>query len=265
MGIFGALEDLRQRPIGDLAQARAARLGFRGRIPIAHDHVLFAEALCEAGDAGLAGANFYAGPRNPPYWRRIEGATDKLLLRRSVAERLARVNARAGAAGLELYLFDAWRPRAVQAYFHDVWMPQELQRRGPTLAGAALIAEVERYWAAPSDSANSPAPHATGGAVDLTLRWKDGEALWMGSLFDDVTALAHRDRFEHLDAGPFSFSDEEARASRRLLHWLMVEEGFAGHPDEWWHFSWGDQLWAALTGAPAAHYGLADVSERALF
>ena len=36
--------------------------------------------------------------------------------------------ARLGQAGLELYLFDAWRPRAVQAYFHDVWMPQELQR-----------------------------------------------------------------------------------------------------------------------------------------
>ena len=45
---------------------------------------------------------------------------------------------------------------------------------------------------------NSPAPHATGAAVDLTLKWKDGETLWMGSLFDDVTRLANRDRFENL-------------------------------------------------------------------
>jgi D-alanyl-D-alanine dipeptidase len=37
----------------------------------------------------------------------------------------------------------------------------------------------------------------------------------------------------------------------------MTEEGFAGLPDEWWHFSWGDQMWARLTSAPAAHYGLA--------
>jgi D-alanyl-D-alanine dipeptidase len=95
--------------------------------------------------------------------------------------------------------------------------------------------------------------------VDLTLRWKGGEQIWMGSLFDDVTALAHRDRFENLDAQNFSFSDQEAQANRRLLHWLMAEEGFAGHPDEWWHFSWGDQMWAALTGAPAAHYGLAAI------
>jgi D-alanyl-D-alanine dipeptidase len=95
--------------------------------------------------------------------------------------------------------------------------------------------------------------------MDLTLRWIDGEALWMGSLFDDATALAARDRFESLAPDNFSFSDQEAQANRRLLHWLMTEEGFAGHPEEWWHFSWGDQLWAALTHAPAAHYGLASV------
>ena len=261
MDVFGALEDLRHRPIGDVA--RNAREGFRSRIPIAHDHPLAGEHLCEARSLGLAGENFYAMTRNPPYWRRIAGATEKLLLRQSVAEKLARVNVAAAAAGLEIFLFDAWRPRAVQAYFHDVWMPAELKRRGSTLEGAALLAQVERYWAAPSDSATSPAPHATGGAIDLTLRWKGGDPLWMGSLFDDVTALAHRDRFENMDPNTLSFSDEESRANRRLLHWLMEEQGFAGHPDEWWHFSWGDQLWAALTGAPAAFYGLAPVSEPA--
>ena len=261
MSAFGVLEDLRNRPIGDLAPLRAARKGFRSRIIIARDNVLFSEKVMEAHQAGLKGENFYASDRNPPYWQRIEGATDKLWLRQSVAEKLARVNARAATAGLELFVFDAWRPKAVQAYFHDVWMPAELKRRNPGLAGAALTEEVERYWAAPSESAESPAPHATASAVDLTLRWKDGEALWMGSLFDDATALAHRDRFEHLAAENFSFSDQEARANRRLLHWLMAEEGFAGHPDEWWHFSWGDQMWAALTGASAAHYGLASIPD----
>ena len=80
--------------------------------------------MVEAREQGLRGENFYAGDRNPPYWHRVEGATDKLLLRRTVAEKLLRVDARAGEAGLELFLFDAWRPRAVQAYFHDVWMPR---------------------------------------------------------------------------------------------------------------------------------------------
>ena len=263
MSIFGALEDLRTRPIGDQAGARTARQGFRSRIALDRGNVLFAESVAEARDLGLKGENFYAGNRNPPYWQRVEGAVEQLWLRKSVADKLLRVNARAGEAGLELFLFDAWRPRAVQAYFHDVWMPRELQRRDPQLKGAELTAEAERYWAAPSESSDSPAPHATASAVDLTLRWKDGEALWMGSLFDDVTALAHRDRFETLEAGNFSFSDQEARANRRLLHWLMTEEGFAGHPDEWWHFSWGDQMWAALTAKPQAHYGEARRAERA--
>lgn len=261
MSAFGTLEELRHRPIGDQAQARTDRNGFRTRIAIARDNALYGEPVVEARQAGFAGENFYASARNPPYWQRADGATDKLWLRQSVAARLARVNARAGEAGLELFLFDAWRPRAVQAYFHDVWMPAELQRRDPALTGAALVEEVERYWSAPSTSAESPAPHATAAAVDLTLRWQGGEMLWMGSLFDDVTALANRDRFEVLATDNFSFSDQEAQANRRLLHWLMVEEGFAGHPDEWWHFSWGDQLWAALTGAPHAHYGEAQVPD----
>ena len=259
MSAFGPLEELRGRPIGGQEDARRKRVGFRTRIAIARDNRLFGEAVVEARDAGLKGENFYASDRNPPYWHRVEGATDRLWLRQSVAQKLGRVNARIASAGLELFLFDAWRPRAVQAYFHDVWMPRELQKRDPSLQGAALTEEVERYWAAPSEDAGSPAPHATAAAVDLTLRWKDGDALWMGSLFDDVTALANRDRFENLSSDNFSFSDQEARANRRLLHWLMTEEGFAGHPDEWWHFSWGDQMWAALTGEPAAHYGLATI------
>jgi len=64
-------------------------------------------------------------------------------------------------------------------------------------------------------------------------------------------------------AAAVTLSDEEARPNRRLLPLLLMEEGFAGHPGEWWHFSWGDQLWAALTETPQAHYGLAVPDEAA--
>jgi D-alanyl-D-alanine dipeptidase len=256
MSPFAALNDLRSRPIPGQAGARASRTGFRGCV-IERSNAHHSEELLEARLLGVAGENYYWSERNPPYWQRIDGAIPDLLVRKTVGEKLRRINARLRDAGLELFLFDAWRPKAVQIYFHDVWMPAEIRRRNPSLSGTALTAEVERYWAAPSGGESSPAPHATGAAVDLTMRWIGGEPLWMGSIFDDVTELAHRDRFENLPGGVPSFSDEEARANRRLLHWVMCDEGFAGHPDEWWHFSWGDQLWAALTGARAAHYGLA--------
>jgi D-alanyl-D-alanine dipeptidase len=258
MAPFGPLDEYRMRPIGDLTEARARRAGYRA-YPIARSNAHFAEPVVDLRRQGIAGENYYHATHNPPYWRRIDGSVPGLLVRISVAERLARVDARLKARGLELFVFDAWRPKAVQTYFHDVWMPAELQRRQPSLSRNALLAEVERYWAAPSRDADSPAPHATGAAVDLTIRWQGGDPLWMGSIFDDATALAHRDRFEALDENAMSFSDEEARANRRLLHHLMADEDFAGHPDEWWHYSWGDQLWAALTGAPAAHYGEAPI------
>jgi D-alanyl-D-alanine dipeptidase len=252
---FGALAPLRERPIPDQAPLRAAREGFRKRA-IDKSGPAYGEKLVSAKTHGIAGENYYFITRNPPYWRRIDGSVPDLLMREGVAVRLKDVNARLAKSGLELFLFDAWRPREVQAYFHDVWMPAELKKRQPSLAGEALTREVERYWAAPTVDENSPAPHSTGAALDLTLRWIGGEPLWMGSLFDDVTEIAHRDRFERV-GDSISFSDEEARANRRLLHWVMSEAGFVGHPDEWWHFSYGDQLWSALTGAPAAIYGLA--------
>jgi len=252
---FGELTPLRQTPIPDQAAARLRRNGARA-LPIARSAPSGNEPLVDLPDFGIAGENYYFNQRNPPYWRRIDGAIPDLLLRRGVAEKLASVNARLAHAGLELFVFDAWRPRAVQSYFHDVWMPAELRKRDPALSGAALIEAVECYWAAPTSDAASPAPHETGAAVDLSLRWRGGELLWMGSLFDDVTEIAHRDRFETTGTQDISYSDEEARANRRLLHWVMSDAGFAGHPNEWWHFSWGDQLWAAFTGGEA-HYGLA--------
>jgi D-alanyl-D-alanine dipeptidase len=35
----------------------------------------------------------------------------------------------------------------------------------------------------------------------------------------------------------------------------MEVAGFAQHPNEWWHFSHGDQLWAWRQQQPIAHYG----------
>jgi D-alanyl-D-alanine dipeptidase len=184
----------------------------------------------------------------------IPGAIPDLLTRLTVSEKLLAVNARLAPAGLELYLFDAWRPQAVQRHFHDVWFPAWLKQRQPHLEGQALVDEVENYWSAPTSSAASPSPHSTGGAVDLTLRFKSThQPLFMGGLFDDVTEDAWTDAWERRPI--VSMSDEEARANRRVLYWAMAEQGFANNPTEWWHYSWGDQMWARLGGHPAAIYG----------
>jgi D-alanyl-D-alanine dipeptidase len=256
MSAFGPLQAWRETPIPDQAPVRNRPPGWRAKIPLDRAGAAFAEPLVDLHAHGIAGENFYHAARNPPYWHRVEGSVPDLLARKTVAEKLAKANARLKPQGLELYVFDAWRPRAVQAYFHDVWVPRELQRRDPSLNGEALMREVGRYWSAPTANEDAPAPHSTGGAVDLTIRWIGGEPLWMGCLFDDASEISHRDRME-THANERSFSDTEARANRRLLHWVMHEEGFVGYSEEWWHFSYGDQYWAGVSGASAALYGKA--------
>lgn len=254
--MFGVLQHLRDKPIPAPESSTSMKPAYRDW-PIEKTGPFLNEQLVRASDFGLAGRNYYAHDRNPPYWGKAPGAIGALLVRASVGALLQGVDTRLKAQGLRLHLHDAWRPRAVQAYFHDVWMPGEVRRRHPDWDEAAVMAEVERYWAAPSASPERPAPHATGGAVDITIVWADGAPLWMGSLFDDTTELGHTRRFE-AESAALSFSNEEARANRRLLYWLMVEAGFANHPEEWWHFSYGDQMWAAHKGEAAALYGLAE-------
>lgn len=248
---------LRDRPIPDLTDLRQQKQGYRD-LPIDSRDARASEPLVALERFGVKGRNYYAHNRNPPYWQVAAGSVDALYARHGVADLLRAVNNRLAPAGLGLHVHDAWRPRAVQAYFFEVWLPNELRKRRPDLQGAAFDAEVERYWARPTHEPRSPAPHATGSAIDLTLAWDDGEPLFMGSLFDDASAISNTEHFETIEHPEFSFSAEEARANRRVLYWVMIEAGFANQPDEWWHYSWGDQMWAKLMGRRAAFYGLAE-------
>jgi D-alanyl-D-alanine dipeptidase len=256
-GPFGDLAVLRETPVPDLKAVRA-RLRDPRRPSPDPDAPEFSEPLVNIEALGVSGASYYAGSRNPPYYHPAPGAVSEVLVREGVGRLLMAVNTRLAPVGLEVFVFDGWRPTAVQAYFHDQWLPGEMRRRLPGLPGQALQREVGKYWAAPSDDPARPAPHNTGGAVDLTLRWKDsGEQLWMGSLFDDASAVAGLDFMEKKLArgGVMAFSDEEARANRRLLCHLMTAAGFALNPFEWWHYGYGERMWAQLGRRPFALYG----------
>ena len=51
------------------------------------------------------------------------------------------------------------------------------------------------------------------------------------------------------------YSDAQRWHQRRqLLADVMEASGFAQHPNEWWHYSFGDQLWAWRRGAAVAIY-----------
>jgi len=162
---------------------------------------------------------------------------------------------------LELYILDCYRPMEVQNYLYESWYPKYLRKLYPDLSPSKLLKKRNDYVAKGYKSEtkinrNTPPPHSTGAAIDLTLRFTDTkELLFMGTIFDEISKNVHTDYFETLcKQRILSLSEEEALKNRRILYWSMLEEGFQNYPDEWWHYSFGDQMWAVLCGKPVAFY-----------
>ena len=157
---------------------------------------------------------------------------------------------------LRLAIFDAWRPVPVQAFMVAYSVEEEAQRCGvdrDDVDGMARVRQaVKRFWAEPSRDPATPPPHSTGAAVDLTLAsCSDNQPLFMGGAIDAIDVISEPDHYVAAAAG----SDQALWHERRsLLRRVMDGAGFAQHPNEWWHFSHGDQLWAWRTGRPAAIY-----------
>ena len=157
---------------------------------------------------------------------------------------------------LRLAIFDAWRPVPVQAFMVAFSVEQEAQRCGvdrDDVDGMVRVRQaVKRFWAEPSRDPATPPPHSTGAAVDLTLAsCSDDQPLFMGGAIDAIDVISEPDHYIAADAG----TDQALWHERRsLLRHVMNGAGFAQHPNEWWHFSHGDQLWAWKTGCPAAIY-----------
>ena len=191
-----------------------------------------------------------------PYWVRESIA---------VALHQAQQNLQAKHPGWQLQIFDAYRPLAVQQFMVDYTAQELAQQQGLDLAQAsevekqALMAQVYQFWALPSANPKTPPPHSTGAAIDLTLLNNTGEPIDMGSPIDEVSTRSHPEHFQ-------TQTDEHSQQihqHRCLLRQVMSAAGFQQHPNEWWHFSLGDQMWAWLkvksTGQAAiARYGCMD-------
>ena len=187
-------------------------------------------------------------------------------LRQGVIERLLQAQAvlKQTQPGWRLAIFDAWRPLAVQRFMVEYTIAAEckaraLDRDQPSPELDTVVAEVGRFWAPPSEDPATPPPHSTGAAVDLTLVRADGSEVNMGSPIDAIGAVSEPDHYLGVAEG-LPDGDERRQAlswhgHRQLLAQAMATAGFAQHPNEWWHFSWGDQLWAWRSGHECACYG----------
>ncbi|AFY39838.1 peptidase M15D vanX D-ala-D-ala dipeptidase [[Leptolyngbya] sp. PCC 7376] len=174
----------------------------------------------------------------------------ELVLRRLIAAQICLQEER---PELTLQIFDAYRPIAVQQFMVDYTFAE--------LKGDRLLNESEekevweqvyKFWAAPSDNPATPPPHSTGAAVDLTLATTESSgSLNMGGDIDEIGDRSYPDFYsEKTDA-----ESQQYHQNRCLLRQVMTKAGFVQHPNEWWHFSYGDQMWAWQKKEAIAHYG----------
>lgn len=150
--------------------------------------------------------------------------------------------------GWRLQVFDAYRPVAVQQFMVEYTLAEVLRDRGWDAAKIsseqrqAALAQVHQFWAVPNLNPLTPPPHSTGAAVDLTLIDPQGQPIDMGGAIDELTPRSYPDHYVGLPDASAEIYDRH----RQLLNYCMAQAGFERHYHEWWHFSYGDQLWAWL-------------------
>ena len=193
------------------------------------------------------------GDRSPYYLR--EGVLNRLVQAQTQLQQLY--------PHWHIQIFDAYRPVEVQQFMVNYTFAEAAQAQGlnpdnlTATQREAILEQVYQIWAVPSFDLATPPPHSTGAAVDVTLVDDAGKAVEMGSPIDEMSARSHPDYF----ANSTHSIEQQYHFHRKLLHDIMVSAGFLRHPNEWWHFSWGDQLWAWLsnqvnpTNSVQARYG----------
>lgn len=142
--------------------------------------------------------------------------------------------------GLDLLILDTWRTLAFQEELGEIYLDEDPELRPGSVAST-------------SDTDIDP-PHTTGGAVDLTLSYK-GIGLPLGTDFDSFDDLAESNYFESIppEADPYQLL---IRDLRRLLSMVLIQQEFAPYLQEWWHFSYGDQRWAAQYGHSSSLFSM---------
>lgn len=142
--------------------------------------------------------------------------------------------------GLCLMVFEAFRSRERQ---WELWNPvhANISQSNPDWTEAQVYTESSR-WVSPPDGFGSG--HQAGAAVDVKLARTDRTELEFGGLMKGLTGVAPTD-------WPV---EPELRRNRDMLVQAMHSVGMVNYPDEWWHFSYGDRLWAEVTNRSQAFF-----------
>ncbi|MBE6452929.1 MAG: hypothetical protein E7012_05535 [Alphaproteobacteria bacterium] len=150
--------------------------------------------------------------------------------------------------GYNFVIYEAYRPMYAQVELWNNIVAQN-HKLYPSLDinSEEFITLCDRYVANPYRQGSG---HQSGAAVDISLADNAGVEYDMGGCvrgFDDSA------EFTCANISP------QARNNRQILKKALSDVGFVNYPSEWWHYSFGDRLWAKLTGSPIAIFGKLDI------
>jgi D-alanyl-D-alanine dipeptidase len=180
----------------------------------------------------------------PIYFKQgLVGALPDIWVRKGVYDRLV-VAAQALPLNYRLVLLDGWRPKSIQQFLFDK-IRAEIASESSSMTNEEIDRKTLLYAARASNDPIHPSPHITGGAIDVTLSDENGTILNMGGAFDEVSDRS------------WTAASVPAVPAERRMHLLeaMRHAGFTNLPSEWWHFDYGNWVWAWYQKQPSAIYG----------
>ncbi|MBI6549348.1 M15 family metallopeptidase [Xenorhabdus lircayensis] len=181
----------------------------------------------------------------------IKGSIEYCLVRKSVAEKLIMAS-QLLPAHLGILVLDGWRSRETQQALQDKTLAK-IAAQYTDLSPEEQQRLLQQFVAPASVEENQVTPHLTGGSVDVTLfDMESGQVLFLGTEFDEVSELSYTAALEKAPE-----KNMPATLYRRLLYQAMTQVGFSSLPTEWWHYDYGNSLWAFYKNQSAI-YGAID-------
>ena len=160
--------------------------------------------------------------------------------RKGMIERLLKAATEVSEKGYRLHIYQTYRSPETQANRRNE-LYEQFKQKHPDYDDTEILRLLNIGIAGVGGG------HQTGGAVDLGLCDQDGRDLDMGTNY-----LEHNQKTKtHCIT-----LTEEQRRIRRVLVDAMQRAGFVNYPAEWWHFSYGDKMWAAYSNRKSALYDI---------
>jgi zinc D-Ala-D-Ala dipeptidase len=174
----------------------------------------------------------------------VLGTGTSFRVRKSVAEKLFKAS-ECLPDGFKLAIIEGYRSLEKQKNAWDrKW--GVVRNEHPDWSDERVDQEVRLVVARPVGITN----HVCGGAVDVALVGPDGVFLDFGTPYAPAEESLRR------KVSMFAQTiTVEQKINRRILREAMEFAGFVWYPGEWWHYCYGDRMWAVYTGQTKCFYG----------